>query len=365
MKKKLFSEFSPNTVKEWLEKIESDLKEKSFDDLYWQADENIQLRPFYHPDESADHTPILGKKTNNDWKIGINTPFFSVKKTNQQLLQSLNQGVNAPNLVISKNFSTKSLTGVFEKIDLNAIDIHFTKVRMEPEPLIFLKNFQQFLVNAGYNPLSINGSISFDLKHPSYRELLDWKTTNLPKFRLFTLECKAVGVNMTKQLTGIIKTGINLIEKNATNKADILTINDNIQFSVAIGTKFIQEIAKIRAIKLLWANVMHSFGITDFTLPPIFINFEATAFDNDENTNMIRATTMAMSAAIASVDRLNVLPADVNFAKPSDFTQRIAINVQNILKMESHFAKVADPAAGSYLIEKLTDEFSEKVWENI
>lgn len=365
MKNEIFHKFPPNTLNEWLTKIEKDLKGKSFDDLYWQADENILLRPFYHPDESNNHAPIWDKKIANDWKIGTNIPFFSIKKTNQRLLQSLSQGVNAPNLVISKNFSAKSLISVFQNVDLHNINIHFTKRRMEPEPLKFLKNFHQSLLDDNYNPHNIKGSISFDLKHPSYKKLLDWKANNLPNFRLFTLECKEVKVSMAKQLTGTILGGIDLIEKNATTKAEILKINNNIQFSVSIGTKFIQEIAKIRALKLLWANVMQSFGIKEYELPPIFINFDSMSFDDNENTNMIRATTMAMSAAIASVDRINVLPADANFAKPTDFTRRIAINVQNILKMESHFAKVTDPTAGSYIIEKLTDEFCNNVWKNI
>ncbi len=365
MKENLFHEFPPNTLHEWLEKVEKDLKGKSFDELYWQADENIRLRPFYHPDEIEVPPVSLMSKTDNNWKIGTNITVFSTKKANRQLSHAISFGVNAPNFVITKVFSVKSLVKILENVNLDDIDLHFTMIRMEPEPVKFLKNLEQALTEIGHAPAKIHGSLTFHLKNPSYTELLAWKNEHLPGFRIFTLECKTVGVSMVEQLKAIIRSGIDLIEKNAHNKADIITINDNIQFSVTTGTKFLQEIAKIRAVRLLWANVMQSFGIDDFSMPPVFVNFDDIAFDENPYTNMIRATTMAMAAAIASADRINVLPANANFAKPDDFFRRIAINLQNILKMESHFDKVVDAGSGSYILEKLTDEFCENVWNEI
>ena len=78
----------------------------------------------------------------------------------------------------------------------------------------------------------------------------------------------------------------------------------------------------------------------------------------DSYVNMLRDTTEAMSAAIAGVDYLEVLPYDFAFRVPNDFSRRIARNVQNILKEEARFDKVVDPAAGSYYVEMLTEKIA-------
>ena len=95
--------------------------------------------------------------------------------------------------------------------------------------------------------------------------------------------------------------------------------------------------------------------------------FRADVYTDDLHTNMIAATTMAMSAVLGGADRLTVLPFDTGREEqspyPQAFSRRIARNVQQLLKLESGLAEVADPAAGSYYIEQLTRQLAEKAWE--
>jgi methylmalonyl-CoA mutase len=137
-------------------------------------------------------------------------------------------------------------------------------------------------------------------------------------------------------------------------------INAVLQFSISVDKSYFINIAKIRALKLLYLNLMKAYHIENEALAPIEANFASLSFDENVNTNMIRATTMALSAVSGGVARLNVLPAD---PKNTPFTRRIARNVQHLLKMESYLDKVADPSAGSYYIEQLTEMIATKTWD--
>ena len=140
------------------------------------------------------------------------------------------------------------------------------------------------------------------------------------------------------------------------------------------------EIAKFRAARMLWALIVEAYQPKclreecDNNKPDglcrcaakMRIHAETTEFNMtvfDANVNMLRTQTEAMSATIAGVDSLTVLPYDIAYKTPDDFSERIARNQQLLLKEESHFDKVTDPAAGSYYIETLTKEIAAQAWK--
>ena len=140
--------------------------------------------------------------------------------------------------------------------------------------------------------------------------------------------------------------------------------NQHLQFSVAISTSYFVEIAKIRALKILWANVLNGFGLAEEPLPPIAAHLAAETQTDEQEYNMIKAATQAMSAAIGGASLLYLPPADLlTQGESSPFTRRIARNVQHLLQMESYLDQVVDPAAGSYYIEHLTQRFCEQAWK--
>jgi methylmalonyl-CoA mutase len=135
-----------------------------------------------------------------------------------------------------------------------------------------------------------------------------------------------------------------------------------LQISISIGKSYFVEIAKLRALRILWNNVLQAYGAT---LAPaeIVVSFTRDSQDENIHTNMIRAATQTMSAVIGGADRIYVLPANAATGVPSDaFTRRIARNVQHLLQLESYFDKVIDPAAGSYYIEKMTELLAQNAW---
>jgi methylmalonyl-CoA mutase len=130
--------------------------------------------------------------------------------------------------------------------------------------------------------------------------------------------------------------------------------NRAISFVFGVGSNYFFEIAKLRAVRLLWEQVIRAFGISaEMRL------HARTAIANksiyDPYTNLLRVTTEAFSAVIGGCDSLIV--------EPFEFAERLAANVQLILKHEAHLDEVADPAAGSYYVDWLTDALARKAWK--
>ena len=132
---------------------------------------------------------------------------------------------------------------------------------------------------------------------------------------------------------------------------------------MAVSTSFFVDIAKLRALRILWANLLDAYGAGDAPLPLLVAHLARETQADDQHTNMIKAGTQSMAAVIGGADRLYVRPADFFNQEPSSsFTRRIARNVQHILKMESHLDRVGDPGAGSYYIEMLTEKLADAAW---
>ena len=143
-------------------------------------------------------------------------------------------------------------------------------------------------------------------------------------------------------------------------------LSQMMQFSMACGSNFFMEIAKFRAVRMLWANIVNQYKPASAEAAKIAIHANSSLWNKtiyDAHVNILRTTTEAMSAILGSVDSLNVLPYNTVFAKPDDFSNRIARNIQFILKEESYLDKIVDPAAGSYYVEYITDAIAKEAWK--
>ena len=126
------------------------------------------------------------------------------------------------------------------------------------------------------------------------------------------------------------------------------------------------EIAKFRAARMLWANIVKGYGPAKNCACKMQIHAETSRWNQtvyDPYVNMLRGTTEAMSATIAGVHSLEVMPFDASFENPTEFSKRIARNVELLLKNESHFDQVVDPAGGSYYVENLTQSIAAEAWK--
>ena len=383
----LFLEFAPVSKADWLARIEKDIKGRPISELTWELPP-LSIDPFAHADDFAELPESLAHTTSNTWEIGedieiINSDF---KVANKQALTALMGGANAINFIFDNYPSENQLITLIENIELDFISIHFTEKTNGAYPLDFLKTLHSTAINQGKNPQSslrgtkqLRGSVSYNPLIEQQKdgnegiELMQWTSKNLPQFKIISIDAKQFfkgSENVVEELTETLIVVNNCINSLNNKDLDIENINHFIKFNFNIGISYFIEIAKLRAFKLLWANVLDAHGLnisknsdSKNLAPTIHAYISPETQIEDAHTNKIRATTQAMSAVLGGVDMLTIAPSDALNAESSDFSRRIARNVQHLLQMESYLDKVADPAAGSFYIEKLTNQIAEAVWE--
>ncbi len=136
-------------------------------------------------------------------------------------------------------------------------------------------------------------------------------------------------------------------------------------FQFAVGPQFFMELAKFRAFRPLWLRVTQAFGVKAEDAAAATLHAETAQWNKtllDPHVNMLRATTEALSAVLGGCDALHIAPFDEVSGRTTDFSRRIARNVHTLLAEEFHFAETADPAGGSWYVEKLTDEVARRAW---
>lgn len=369
----LFSEFPPATKAEWLAKMEKDLKGKPLQELRWQLEEQIALDPFYHPEDMEQPAaPLQGQRQDNNWQTGEYIDVEDVKEANAALLEGLRGGVEAPLLRLHRRLGASQLEQLLDGAKLEFISTNLGEHYTDKAPWELFRHFTALLGKRGADIRAIRGSIDFD-------PLLDWSEPpidklaglirhcreSMPLFRPFQINAHRFHSgpdDSAVELAYTIAKGSEYLARLTEHGLSAEAINAQMQFSIAISKSFFVEIAKLRALRLLWANVMKAYGAPQ--APFLAVHFAKETQDDDPNKNMIRASTQAMSAVIGGADQLYVLPSNFGRHEPaSAFSRRIARNLQHLLKMESHFHQVIDPGAGSYYIEKLTEKLAAQAWE--
>ena len=173
------------------------------------------------------------------------------------------------------------------------------------------------------------------------------------------------GSTIVQELAFTLAAGHEYVVKLMEQGLSVDQVAPALRFSMAISSNYFMEIAKFRAARLLWANIMAPYNpsrgcASKMKVHAVTSKWNMTVYD--PYVNMLRGTTEAMSAAVSGVHSIEVLPFDTPYEKPTDFSARIARNVQLLLKEESHFNQVCDAAGGSYYIENLTNSIAEQAW---
>lgn len=370
----LFEEFAPVSKAEWLAKIEKDLKGKPLADLQFQLGKETAVAPFYHPDDFTEfYEPLVTSKPNNIWEIGEQVEVNDIQTAHAQALEALNGGATALLFVLQQDISDSELSQLLANIELEYISVHFEQNFLEKNPGQLLERFYNFIKANHKNPASIGGAIHFDAilnwAEPPFGELAEavqFCAQEMPLFRMVAVDARRFHQGIedpSLELAHLIAKGSEYLAQLSGFDLHPAVTNRHLQFTIGIGSSYFVEIAKIRALKLLWANVLQGYQVP-IEMPLIEVHFAPESQDINENNNAIRAATQALSAVLGGADHLYILPSNAALGESSTpFTRRIARNVQHLLQLESHIDKVLDPAAGSYYIEKLTDQLAEQAWE--
>jgi methylmalonyl-CoA mutase len=364
----LFNDFQTVSRAEWQAQIEKDLKGKPYSDLRWHLGEDFVIEPFYQ----AEDRPQAQKAFvfDNDWAISetIEVIDEDYKAANALALTALMGGANALCFIIHHGTSAAEMEVLLHKIELSYIATHFFYIGKKlHNAQKKMEHFYTIAQKRGENTQTLKGSISIAPlgKTPNWDKVAaftQWISAHLPDFQAISINGQPFHTEpqyVAEELAQILQQTNSYFHQLSERNIALSDIHSTLQILISIDKSYFINIAKIRALKILYLNLAKAYGIENCTLPIISANFNSLSFDKDFNTNMIRATTMALSAASAGVNCLTVLPSD---HQESPFARRIARNVQHLLKMESYMEKVSDPSAGSYYIEQLTEQIATKSW---
>lgn len=346
---------------DWRRQLEKDLKGKPWTDLQWHLGDDIVVDPFYHPDHYfPQRLPLLAGQAQTHWAIGESLEIAALKLGNQEILAALEGGAEALELHISSPMGTDDWAVLLANVQLEYIALNLVLSQVKQEPGVFQEGLHSYFTKQGFELEKLRGSIDFGQVTVPIAAL----QKNLPDFKLGVVKGLALHQGhaaSAQELAGLLQAGE--VYLAAASSTELETVAQSILFKVAIGKSYFVEIAKLRVLRILWCNVLKAYGVQN---PEITIaaHFAPDSQDENANTNLIRAATQAMSAIIGGAQELYVLPSNVGTGEsPTPFTRRIARNVQHLLRQESYLDKVQDPAAGSFYIEKLTEELAEKAWE--
>jgi len=372
----LFNEFDSVSLSEWEAKITKDLKGKSISELEYDHANAISLIPYYSKENSKNYNEIVERNTakpnskTNVWNMDSFIVVTTEKEANKQAIKALAEGANSLTFLGEVN----DLDALLKDIMIEIISVDF----ITPKASDFAVKLKKLCLDRSITFIDQEGSITFDFlgnlartgkwyssKENVIKELDKTMSQNiesdLNSITASNSYYQKSGATTIQQIGIALAHGveyINLLNDNFTGEE----LANNIQFHFAIGGNYFGEIAKLRAFRLLWAKVLTAFDspVTNTKINAV----TSTLFWSDKQTknNMLRATSSAMSAVIGGCDSLTIEPFDTVDSKKEKFSGRIATNVQLILKEESYFDKVVDPAKGSYFIENLTEEIAEKGW---
>lgn len=392
----LFSEFPPVSTEAWDAQINTDLKGKDYEKtLVWQTNEGFKVRPYYREENlnglnfinalPGQFPYVRGKKSiGNEWLIRQDIEVTELGNANLKALDVLDKGVNSLGFIFRNNqeLATGDIRILLNGIDLAKTEINFS---MPGRKKSLLDSILSFLKEEKTDPVKLNGSINYDpvgaytlrgkfcntdaQTFSRLKEILDTFTdyTNLQIINVNGVFFNNAGSSIVQELGFSLAMGAEYLTRLTELGMDAGTVASRMRFNFGIGSNYFMEIAKLRAARMLWAQLVKAYEPKDGDAAgKTFIHSETSLWNKsiyDPYVNMLRTQTEAMSAILGGTDSLSVLPFDLVFEQPTEFAERIARNQQSLLKYEAHFDKIADPAAGSYYIENLSASIAEQAWK--
>ena len=370
--KSLFSEFSPVSKQDWMERVTVDLKGADFDKkLVWKNLSKINIQPFYNTEDS---TAKLQNTGENSQSL-VNYRSISVtsnEKGNSLALKAIEEGINGLVFCISDNTTA---TKLLKNINLNEVTVSFI---LGANAIEFASEFISLVKENGVATESLKGYFNTALitnyvttgtieasAFDTVAELMKL-TSNYPNFKAVTIsgtEYLDSGANQVQEIGYTLNSLVYVIDELTKRGVEVQSIFDNLNFNLAIGLEYFVEISKFRAFNNLLSEVANKYGVAEFSNTITAKTSIWSKSVTDAETNLLRCTTEAMSAILGNVDGVLIDAYDKEFKDSSDFSSRIAGNISTILKEESYFGKVSNPVDGSYYIEDVSVKIAEKALE--
>ena len=389
---KLFEDFQPISTEAWEALIHEDLKGADYEKkLVWKT-EGLKLKPYYRaehiqhlnvPKTIPGQAPFVrGNKKDNNWVIRQDIDDESPSVANAKAIDALNKGAEAIALNVAFCKTEQDMVDLLRGINLEAVSIHYYGASSYIQMADLLIKATKTL---DFDSKKLKGSFNFDclgyfLTHGGFygstesnftelSQLIDTGKINFPLIKLINVNAHQIhnsGGSLTQELAFSLAMGNEYITNLLSKGQAIDDILSNMQFTFAIGSNYFLEIAKIRAARLLWSAITAQYNPLKENAKYMVIHSVSSLWNKtiyDAHVNLLRCTTEAMSAAIGGCDSMTILPFDVAYKTGDAISNRIARNIQIVLKEEAYFDKIVDISAGSYYIENLTESIAEAAWD--
>lgn len=399
------------TLATWQKLAEKSLDEgKGLDSLTWNTPEGIAVKPLYTAEdlEGLEHVnsfpalapymrgPYATMYAVRPWTVRQYAGFSTAEESNAFYKRNLAAGQKglsvAFDLATHRGYdsdhprvvgdvgkagvaidSVEDMKILFDGIPLSEMSVSMT---MNGAVLPILANYIVAGLEQGASLAELSGTIQNDIlkefmvrntyiypPEPSMRivaDIIEYTAKNMPKFNSISISgyhMHEAGATAVQELAYTIADGEEYVKAALAKGLDVDAFAPRLSFFFGIGMNFFMEIAKLRAARVLWAEVMAKYNPKKPTSSMLRTHCQTSGVsltEKDPYNNIIRTTIEAMAAVLGGTQSLHTNSFDEAIALPTDFSARIARNTQLVLQMESGITKVVDPLGGSYYIESLT-----------
>ena len=397
---------------DWLNLAKQELKNKDIQDLNWDTPEGIRLKPLYTSEDLKDIEHEIGYPglppftrgpratmyANRPWTIRQYAGFSTAEESNAFYKEGLKNGVMglsvAFDLATHRGYdsdhprvladvgnagvaidSIEDMNVLFDGIPLNKMSVSMT---MNGAVLPVLGCFIAAGEEQGCKKSELTGTIQNDILKefmvrntfifppgPSMRivaDIIEYTSKYMPKFNSISISgyhMQEAGANQVQELAYTIADGLEYVKVALERGLRIDDFAPRLSFFWSIGMNFFMEIAKMRAARFMWSQMIGKYKPKNPKSLALRTHCQTSGVsltEQDAYNNIVRTTTEAMAAVLGGTQSLHTNSFDEALALPTNFSARIARNTQLILGEETGITKVIDPLAGSYFIENLTSQ---------
>jgi len=352
----LFNDFEKVTSKQWKNQIQYELKGADYNDtLVWESLEGIKVKPFYHNDEDAVTTAVSTQVTN--FSIVQEIYVFDTEKSIAKANEVLKRGAESIRFIIpSKEINVVNIINQLQQqpkavylqllfLDADVVEqINSEAAKLQFEVFVMIDPIHQLTFDGNFYK---DGTSDFEVLNK-----INQKSSNINWLTVKATTYQNAGANMVQQIAYTLAHTNEYLNR-------IENFDKNITVEVAVGGNYFFEIAKLRAIRLSLNALAEAYS-PNITFHILAKPTHRNKTIYDYNVNMLRTTTECMSAVLGGADAVENIAYDAVYHKTNEFGDRISRNQLLILKEESYFDKVNNPADGAYYIESLTQQLAEK-----
>jgi len=409
------------TIDDWRMLVSGEIKNKSLDDLNWQTPEGIKVKPLYTADDLVgvahkDNLPGFSPYTRGirgsmyaarPWTIRQYAGFSTAEESNlfyRKNLEAGQMGLSvAFDLATHRGYdsdharvegdvgkagvaidSVEDMKILFDGIPLDKMSVSMT---MNGAVIPCLAFYIVAAEEQGVKHDQLSGTIQNDIlkefmvrntyiypPEPSMRivgDIIEYTSKKMPKYNGISISgyhMQEAGSNQLQELAYTLANGMEYVRTAMAKGLDIDDFAPRLSFFFAIGMNFFMEVAKLRAARTIWAQIMENFGAKNPKSMMMRTHCQtsgASLTEKDPYNNVIRTTIEGMAGVFGGTQSLHTNSFDEAMALPTDASARIARNTQIILQEEANLTNVVDPLGGSFYVESLTDQLVQEAWKII